>query len=51
MTTGRTFTFSQHLHINVGNNTMHNNDLLVTSLKVKNQINERQQFFCATQSF
>ena len=45
MTTGRTFTFSQYMHINVGNNYMHNNDLFVTSLRVKDQINEPQQFF------
>ena len=45
MTTGRTFTFSQYMHINVGNKTMHNNDLFVTSLRVKGQINEPQQFF------
>ena len=30
MTTGRTFTFSHYMHINVGNNYMHNNDLFVT---------------------
>ena len=47
MTTGRTFTFSQHMHISVGNNYMVNNDLFVTSLGVKGQINKRQQFFCA----
>ena len=40
MTTGRTFKFSQYMHINVGNNYMHNNDLFVTSLKVKGQMNE-----------
>ena len=45
MTTGRTFTFSQYMHINVGNKYMHNNDLFVTSLRVKGQINEPQQFF------
>ena len=45
MTTGRTFKFSQYMHINVGNNYMHNNDLFVTSLRVKGQINELQQFF------
>ena len=28
------------MHINVGNNYMHNNDLFVTSLRVKGQINE-----------
>ena len=45
MTTGRTFTFSKYMHINVGNNNMHNNDLFVTSLRVKGQINKPQQFF------
>ena len=45
MTTGRTFKLSQYMHINVGNKTMHNNDLFVTSLRVKGQINEPQQFF------
>ena len=40
MTTGRIFKFSQYMHINVGNNYMHNNDLFVTSLRVKDQINE-----------
>ena len=45
MTTGRTFKFSQYMHINVGNKNMHNNDLFVTSLRVKGQINKPQQFF------
>ena len=40
MTTGRIFKFSQYMHINVGNKTMHNNDLFVTSLRVKGQIDE-----------
>ena len=44
MTLGRTFKFSQYMHINVGNRTMHNNDLFVTSLRVKGQMNESQQF-------
>ena len=51
MTTGRTFTFSQYMHINVGNNNMHNNDLIVTSLRVKGQINEPQQFFVQPKAF
>ena len=51
MTTGRTFTFSQYMHINVGNNNMHNNDLIVTSLRVKGQINEPQQFFVHLKAF
>ena len=40
MTTGRTCKFSQYMHINVGNKTMHTNDLFVTSLRVKGQLNE-----------
>ena len=40
MTLGRIFKSSQYMHINVGNNNMHNNDLCVTSLRVKGQINE-----------
>ena len=51
MTTGRTFKFSQYMHINVGNNNMHTNDLFVTSLRVKGQINEPQQFFVQPKVF
>ena len=51
MTTGRTFTFSQYMHINMGKNTMHDNDLFVTSLRVKGQINEPQQFFVQPKAF
>ena len=51
MTTGRTFTFSQYMHINVGNKYMHNNDLIVTSLRVKGQNNEPQQFFVQPKVF
>ena len=51
MTTGRTFTFSQYMHINVENKAMHNNDLFVTSLRVKGQINEPQQFFVHFKAF
>ena len=40
MTAGRTFNILQYMHINVGNNNMHNNDLFVRSLRVKGQINE-----------
>ena len=40
MTLGRTFTFSQYMHTNVGNKNMHNNDLFVTSFRVKGQSNE-----------
>ena len=40
MTLGRTFKFSQYMHINVGNNNMQTNDLFVTSLRVKGQMNE-----------
>ena len=45
MTTGRTFKFSEYMHINVGNKCMHNNDLFVTSLRVKDQLNKPQRFF------
>ena len=51
MTTGRTFTFSQYMHMNKTNNNMHNNDLFVTSLKVKSQINELQQFCVQSKVF
>ena len=51
MTTGRTFKFSQYMHINVGNKNIHNNDLFVTSLRVKGQINEPQQFFVHFKAF
>ena len=51
MITGRIFTFSQYMHINVGNKTMHNNDLFVTSLRVKGQLNEPQQFFVQLKAF
>ena len=40
MTLGRIFKVSQYMHINVGNKTMHKNDLFVTSLGVKGQMNE-----------
>ena len=40
MTLGRTFKFSQYMYINVGNKNMQTNDLFVTSLGVKGQINE-----------
>ena len=40
MTLGRTFILSQYMHINVGNKYMHNNDLFVTTLRIKGQINE-----------
>ena len=51
MTLGRTFKFSQYMHINVENNTMHNNYLYVTSLRVKGQINESQQIFVQPKAF
>ena len=44
MISAKTFTFPQYMHINVGNENMHNNDLFVTSLRVKRQMNEFQQF-------
>ena len=40
MTLGRTISILQYMHINVGNNTMHNNDLFVTSRRVKGQMNK-----------
>ena len=51
MTTGRTFRFSQYMHINVGNNYLHNIGLFVTSLRVKGQLNEPQQFFVQPKAF
>ena len=51
MTLGRTFKCSQYMHINVGNNNRHNNDLFVTSLRVKGQINECQQIFVQPKAF
>ena len=39
------------MHINVGNKTMHTNDLFVTSFRVKGQINEFQQFFAQAKAF
>ena len=51
MTAGRTFKFSQYMHINVGNKYMHNNDLFVTSPRVKGQINEPQQIFVQPKAF
>ena len=51
MTTGRTFKFLQYMHVNVGNKYMHNNDLFVTSLGVKGQINESQQIFVQPKAF
>ena len=51
MTLNRTFKFLQYMHINVGNKTMHNNDLFVTSLRVKNQMNESQQSFVQPKAF
>ena len=51
MTLSRTFNFSQCMHINVGKKNMHNNDLFVTSLKVKEQINEYQQTFVQPKAF
>ena len=43
MTLSRTFKIPQYMHINVGNEYMHNNDLFVTSLRVNGQMNESQQ--------
>ena len=51
MTLGRTFNISQYMHIYVRNKIMHNNDLFVTSLRVKGQINESQQIFVQSRAF
>ena len=51
MTLGRIFKFSQYMHINVGNKNVHNNDLFVTSLRVKGQMNESQQMFVQPKAF
>ena len=51
MTAGRTFKSSQYMHIIVGNKYMHNNDLFVTSPRVKGQINEPQQTFVQPKVF
>ena len=51
MTFGRTFKFSQYMHINVENKTIHNNYFYVTSLRVKGQINESQQIFVQPKAF
>ena len=45
MATGRTFEFSEYMHINVGNKNMLNNYLFVTSFRVKGQMNEPLEFF------
>ena len=42
---------SQYMHINVGSKNMHNNDLFVTSPRVKGQINESQQTFVQPKAF
>ena len=51
MATGRTFKFSEYMHINVGNENMHNNYFFVTSLKVKGQMNKSQHFFVLPKAF
>ena len=51
MTTGRASNISQYMHVNVGNKYMHSNDLFVTSLRVKGQINESQQIFVQLKAF
>ena len=51
MTLGRTFKFPQYMHIYVGNNTMQTNDLFVTSLRIKSQMNEPQQIFVQPKAF
>ena len=39
------------MHINVGNKTLHINDLFVTSLRVKGQMNKSQQIFVQPKAF
>ena len=51
MTIGRTFKFPQFMHINVGNKNMHNNYHFVTSLRVKDKMNESQQIFVQLKVF
>ena len=51
MTLGRAIKFSQYMHVNVGNKTMHNNDLFVTLLRIKGQMNESQQIFVQPKAF
>ena len=51
MAIGRTFKFSECMHINVGNENMHNNCHFVTSLRVKGHMNESQQIFMQPKAF
>ena len=51
MTTGRTFKFSECMHINVGNKNIHRNYLFVSSLRVKGQMNESLEFFVQSKAF
>ena len=51
MTLGRTFKFPQYMRITVGNKTLRNNYPFVTSLRIKNQMNESQQIFVQPQVF
>ena len=51
MTLGRTFHILQYMHSNVGNENMNNNDLFVTSLRVKGQMNKPPQFFVQPKAF
>ena len=39
------------MHINVGNDILQTNDLFVTSLRVKGQINESEQMFVQPKAF
>ena len=50
MAKGRTLKFSVCMHINVGNKNMHNY-FFVTSLGIKGQMNESQQFFVQPKAF
>ena len=51
MAVGRTFKFSETMHINVGNKNMHNNYLFVTSLRVRGQMKNSQEFFVQPKTF
>ena len=51
MTLGRTFNISRYMHINVENKNMQTNDLFVTSLRVKDQMNESYQIFVQPTAF
>ena len=51
MTFKQDYNILHYMHINVGNKNMQTNDLLVTSLRVKGQINESQLIFVQPKAF